>query len=57
MCAAFTRQPRGQTRLQLFCPALEAYVRPLQRLQLALPLADLKVPAWQGYTAPKRFLK
>ena len=57
VCAGFTLQPRGQTCLQVCCPVFGAYVRPLQRLQLALPLACLKVPAWQGYTAPKRFLK
>jgi hypothetical protein len=57
VCAGFTLQPRGQTWLQVFCPALEAYVRPLQRLQPLTPLAALNVPAWQGYTAPKRFLK
>ena len=57
MCAAFTLRSRGQTWLHDFCPASGAYVRPLQRLQLPLPFAGLKVPAWQGNTAPKRFLK
>jgi hypothetical protein len=45
VCASFTLQPRGQTRLQVFCPAFEAYVRPLQRRQLPTPLAGLYVPA------------
>ena len=57
VCAGFTLQPRGQTWLQVFCPAFDAYVRPLQRLQLLSPLVGLEVPAWQGNTAPMRFLK
>jgi hypothetical protein len=57
VCAAFTLQPRGQAWLQVFCPAFDAYVRPLQRLQLLSPFVGLKVPAWHGYTAPKPFLK
>ena len=58
MCAAFTLRSAGAD-LAAWSSALplDAYVRPLQRLQLPTPLAGLKVPAWQGYTAPKRFLK